>query len=576
MVKENQKSKAKSQRSKAWRFLGALLLNFALCLLPFDFALGQQPQTSAAPVFATNAKYVQGVAPGYWPTAGSGLTLDLSAGTSFCGNPPVAVFYAGGTLTMTASQTNYVYLDPAATCAPAFNTTGFPMGRIPLAKVVTSGSAITSITDVRTWSVDSNVQGPFVRADLMPGANVTAQLDAANASCGSSPCLIVIPSSMGAGDLTPVIAPNVTMLDLRAGQGTSANKSIAFNALAGMEPIGQLSNFWLYSPANSMAGYWGVAGATGTIGAGSSIEGGNFQGATWGAITTPGNNAVLIGGEMVAEVGSTGGTLGKVVSTYCSVVDDLGATTAVTQAACFYGSSIGHAGGATYNTAFTAILENEILGTARNGSLWAQGPISINAGSQGIRWWNGSADIPFVEDTAGVLKFHAAVDGNGFSFGNAAGTTQWAKLTASTLELDDTSMSNSFINIGATAGGGLTFNTAQGSNGADLSATFRGSVVSGLTTVSFSSTPAFNANAANTFKITLTGNVTSSTLSNAAGGEQIHFIICQDGNGNRTFVWPSNVKGGMTIGSTASKCNAQNFIFDGTNAYALSPGVSNL
>jgi hypothetical protein len=32
----------------------------------------------------------------------------------------------------------------------------------------------------------------------------------------------------------------------------------------------------------------------------------------------------------------------------------------------------------------------------------------------------------------------------------------------------------------------------------------------------------------------------------------------------------------MTIGSTASKCSAQNFIFDGTNAYALGAGMTNM
>jgi hypothetical protein len=94
--------------------------------------------------------------------------------------------------------------------------------------------------------------------------------------------------------------------------------------------------------------------------------------------------------------------------------------------------------------------------------------------------------------------------------------------------------------------------------------------------VTFSSTPTFDAKLGNTQKITLTGNVTSSTLSNATAGEQIHFLICQDATGNRTFVWPSNVKGGMTIGSTASKCSAQTFMFDGTSAYALSPGVANM
>ncbi|MGD0693660.1 MAG: hypothetical protein ABSB82_02280 [Terriglobia bacterium] len=97
-----------------------------------------------------------------------------------------------------------------------------------------------------------------------------------------------------------------------------------------------------------------------------------------------------------------------------------------------------------------------------------------------------------------------------------------------------------------------------------------------LNTVSFSSTPTFDASLGNTQTITLTGNVTSSTLSNARAGETINFVICQDSGGSHTFVWPTNVLGGMTIGSTASKCSAQSFIFNGTNAYALSTGAANM
>jgi hypothetical protein len=94
--------------------------------------------------------------------------------------------------------------------------------------------------------------------------------------------------------------------------------------------------------------------------------------------------------------------------------------------------------------------------------------------------------------------------------------------------------------------------------------------------VTFSATPTFDASLGNTQKITLTGNVTSSTLSNAVAGQTINFIVCQDATGGRTFAWPLNVLGAMTIGSTASKCSAQTFLFDGTSAYALSPGVANM
>ena len=116
----------------------------------------------------------------------------------------------------------------------------------------------------------------------------------------------------------------------------------------------------------------------------------------------------------------------------------------------------------------------------------------------------------------------------------------------------------------------------------DGSASFTGpfrvgrGIVPGLNPVPFSSTPTFDASLGNTQKITLTGSVTSSTLANATTGETINFVICQDSTGTHTFVWPTNVKGGMTIGSTLSTCSAQSFIFDGSNAYALSAGMTNM
>jgi len=93
------------------------------------------------------------MAPGYWATAGSGLTLQLSAGTAYCGNPPVPVSYPGGSLALTASATNYVYLDPANSCSPASSTSAFTPGKIPIAVVLTSATSISSITDARTWFI---------------------------------------------------------------------------------------------------------------------------------------------------------------------------------------------------------------------------------------------------------------------------------------------------------------------------------------------------------------------------------------------------------------------------------------
>lgn len=126
-------------------------LALVIALLSSLAALAQQPQTSdvsnTQPLYSVNAKYANGVAPGYWPTAGAGLTLNVSKGTCF-DSASARHTYAGGTLTMTNSTTNYVVLTAAA-CSLTSNTTGYGTD-IPIATVVTSGGAITTITDDRT------------------------------------------------------------------------------------------------------------------------------------------------------------------------------------------------------------------------------------------------------------------------------------------------------------------------------------------------------------------------------------------------------------------------------------------
>jgi hypothetical protein len=94
-------------------------------------------------------------------------------------------------------------------------------------------------------------------------------------------------------------------------------------------------------------------------------------------------------------------------------------------------------------------------------------------------------------------------------------------------------------------------------------------VVQGSTTVTFSATPVFDASKANVFFLTLTGAVSSSTLSNTMTGQPLTFEICQDGTGGRTFVPPTNVKGWLTIASAASACTTQSFVYDGSNAQPL-------
>jgi hypothetical protein len=132
----------------------ALVLSAGLGWIIFAAIFFQQPATQTAPPFGVNAQWVNGVAPGYAPTAGSGLTLNLSAGTGNCAG--TIATYSAGTLTMTASTTNYVYLNTASSCVPAVKTTTFTSSDIPLAVVTTGSSTITAITDDRTMFVSPN------------------------------------------------------------------------------------------------------------------------------------------------------------------------------------------------------------------------------------------------------------------------------------------------------------------------------------------------------------------------------------------------------------------------------------
>ncbi|MFZ0640653.1 MAG: glycosyl hydrolase family 28-related protein [Candidatus Acidiferrales bacterium] len=87
----------------------------------------------------------------------------------------------------------------------------------------------------------------------------------------------------------------------------------------------------------------------------------------------------------------------------------------------------------------------------------------------------------------------------------------------------------------------------------------------------------FDAGLGNTFELTLTANVTSSTLVNLQPGQWLAFIVCQGGSGGPwTFAWPSNVFGGGVIGAVGGNCSTQTFYVSGSNAWAVGPMMTNL
>lgn len=101
---------------------------------------------------------------------------------------------------------------------------------------------------------------------------------------------------------------------------------------------------------------------------------------------------------------------------------------------------------------------------------------------------------------------------------------------------------------------------------------------SNYNTVAFSATPVFSGagsflNAI--FELTLTGNVTSSTLTNVPKGTIVIFKIIENSAGAWTFAWPTNVKGFQSIDTTPNAINVQAGFYDGTNVYPIGPMTVN-
>ena len=566
--------------------------------------LAQQP-TSTSALFEVNSHYLGGRTwADYKASAGAGLTLNIAAGTAFCGNPPGKVVYAGGTLTMTNAATNYVYLNPAASCAPAKNTTGFTAGVIPLAQVVAAGGAITGVTDVRTWFVDPNSAGPVIRADLMPGADAGAQIIAAIAALPSATGGTVdarrleggtISTNPFAGVTKPVtlwlgsgtyytttltmpVTPYVVNL-IGAGMGATILQANAANI-----PIIKGGPYPTESLRDTFRGFSVKAHASGSTGP--AIEMAGFRSSVFEDIEYLSNGAGNFNSFFHFSSHIDGGAshcYGNLVR-HPVIHEQTGPTTVFL----FDNdgtSDPGHQANqneiqdiwVNANTGITTVVDAlRSAGTKISGGLVEgnTGAVVLIPGTNTMyenTWMESNATVPIVPSTGGGgssngVKLLNNYFGGGFTLTIPSGRQDWD--IRGNYPTGEPTVVDAGTNNGVQKGGSFS-----GGAGTSISVAKISTLVN---TVTFSATPTFNASLGNTQKITLTGNVTSSTLSNATTGETINFVICQDGTGSRTFVWPTNVKGGMTIGATLSKCSAQNFIFDGTNAYALSAGVINM
>lgn len=121
----------------------------------------------------------------------------------------------------------------------------------------------------------------------------------------------------------------------------------------------------------------------------------------------------------------------------------------------------------------------------------------------------------------------------------------------------------------------LGINILDDGNLATATTNFTNAVRNGsakLVAVAFGATPIFDASTGNVFEITLTGNVTSSTIPNILPGQSITMIIHQDATGGRTFVPPVTMPL-ADIGAAVNQTSVQKFVVNaaGSALYPVGP-----
>ena len=92
-----------------------------------------------------------------------------------------------------------------------------------------------------------------------------------------------------------------------------------------------------------------------------------------------------------------------------------------------------------------------------------------------------------------------------------------------------------------------------------------------LIIVNYATSINFNAATSAGFDLTLTGNVSTSALSNTSVGQIITFIIRQDATGNRIFPWPSALSNTIPICLAPLSISSQQFIVTSTGIIPITP-----
>jgi hypothetical protein len=125
---------------------------------------------------------------------------------------------------------------------------------------------------------------------------------------------------------------------------------------------------------------------------------------------------------------------------------------------------------------------------------------------------------------------------------------------------------------------GCTFSPAinfaagvTGSSAAFAKAVTGTNVKSGENVVTYSPTPVFSA-AAQSNIVTLNGNLAGFTLAAGGAGQPMTLIFCQSGRGGATVAPPANVRGLGVVGTAASRCSTQSFVYSANQGAWMASG----
>ncbi len=428
-----------------------------------------------------------------------------------------------------AAPSNTLYLNGTGnvgigTAAPAQKLT--VAGNV---KIAGTGNALIFPDGTVMTSAGAGTNGGTITA-VNPGAGLSGggtsgsvTLSLASASCAAGQAVTALPlacqsfATQGANSYTG----NQTVTGNLSASGTVTGSQLISTVATGTPPLSVASTTQV---PNLNASLLGGLSASSFAGLGAN--------AFTGDQTVSGN--VSASGGLTAGSASVTGTLSAGQSAF--------AASNSTQAVSIQQSGSG--------TALTTFADNALLGIFASAN--STNGVGIE-GSIGVA-------ISAPTQTAGVLGVNNAANGIGVN-GIAENASGVAGLFNNTV-----------------SGGKVLSGQANGTE--VFAVSYAGgvsakSVRPALNTVAFAATAVFDASLGNTQKMTLTGNVTSFTIPNAAAGQTIRFIWVQDATGGRTVSGGPSMKGFTSPGTNPSSYSIQACTYDGST-WVCEPAATNL